>query len=358
MAETSAQPIETDALIVGAGPVGLFQVFELGLQEVRCHVVDTLPHAGGQCLELYADKPIYDIPALPFATGRELVERLLKQIEPFAATFHLEQQVSGVALRDDGRFDVDTSARKRFTAKAIVIAGGVGAFQPRRLKLEGLDAYRGTQLFEHAAALHEQAGRHVVIVGNGEAAVAAAIAAAEDGAARAASVTLVHRRDDFVAEEPALQRLRSLRAEERIAFVAGQAEGIEEAGDRLSGLKVLCSDGSSRTLPLDALYVLLGWSPRLGPIAEWGLALEKKQLVVDTARFETSTPGIHAVGDVNTYPGKRKLIVCGFHEATLAAFAIGERVFPDRALPLQYTTTSTRLHALLGVAPGLGSAGR
>ena len=353
--EASAQPMEIDALVVGAGPVGLFQVFELGLQEVRCHVVDTLPHAGGQCLELYADKPIYDIPALPLASGRELVEKLLKQIEPFGAEFHLEQQVTGVATRADGRFDIDTSAGRRFTSKAIVIAGGVGSFQPRRLKLEGLDAHRGTQLFEHAAALREQAGQRVVIVGNGEAAVAAAVAAAEDGASRAASVVLVHRRDDFTAEEPMLQRLRSLRAEGRIEFVAGQAEGIEEAGDALTGLRLLCSDGSLRTMPLDALYVLLGWSPRLGPIAEWGLALEKKQLVVDTARFETSTPGIHAVGDVNTYPGKRKLIVCGFHEATLAAFAIGERVFPDRALPLLYTTTSTRLHALLGVAPHLRS---
>jgi thioredoxin reductase (NADPH) len=328
-------------------------VFELGLQEVRSHVVDALPHAGGQCVELYADKPIYDIPALPRCTGGELVERLLRQAEPFGAGFHLEQQVTALGARDDGRFDVATSTGTRFLARAIVIAGGVGAFQPRRLKIAGLERHRGRQLFEHAAGLHAHAGRRIVVVGGGEAAVSAALAAADSGASAPASITLVHRRDALDAGEAALQRLRELRASGRVAFVAGQPESIVEDGATLSALAVLCADGSTRSIPLDALFVLLGWSPKLGPIAEWGLALEKKQLVVDTQRFETSTPGIFAVGDVNTYPGKQKLIVCGFHEATLAAFAIGARVHPERAQPLQYTTTSTKLHQLLGVAPTL-----
>ncbi len=346
-------PIEADSVIVGAGPVGLFQVFELGLQEVRAHVIDSLPNAGGQCVELYADKPIYDIPALPLCTGRELAERLLKQIEPFGAGFHLDQQVSIVGRRSDGRFDVATSAGTRFIAKAVVVAGGVGSFQPRRLKLEGLDRYRGTQLFEHGASLHEHAGERVVIVGGTAAAVAAAIAAGEDGASAAARVTLVHRRDDLDADEATRAQLNALRASGRIEFVAGQPEAIVERDGKLAALTVLCSDGESRELPLDALFVLLGWSPKLGPIADWGLALEKKQLVVNPASFETSTPGIFAVGDINTYPGKQKLIVCGFHEATLAAFAIAELVHPERAQPLQYTTTSTKLHKLLGVGPGL-----
>jgi thioredoxin reductase (NADPH) len=349
----AAEPIETDALIVGAGPVGLFQVFELGLQEVRAEVVDSLPHAGGQCFELYADKPIYDVPAMPYGTGRELTERLLKQIEPFGAGFHLDQQVNALARRDDGRFDVATSAGRRFVAKAVVVAGGVGSFQPRRLKVDGLDRYRGTQLFEHAATLHEHAGKRVVIVGGTAAAVAAALAGGEDGAAAAASVTLVHRRDDFDADEATRARLNTLRASGRIEFVAGQPEAIVANDGRLAALTVLGSDGASHELPLDVLFVLLGWSPKLGPIADWGLALDKKQIVVNTASFETSTPGIFAVGDVNTYPGKQKLIVCGFHEATLAAFAIGELVHPERAQPLQYTTTSAKLHRLLGVAPGL-----
>jgi len=345
-------PIETDVVVVGAGPVGLFQVFELGLQEVRAQVVDSLPNAGGQCVELYADKPIYDIPALPVATGRELAEKLLKQIEPFGAGFHLDQQVSAVGRRDDGRFDVATSTGTRFIAKAVVVAGGVGSFQPRRLKVDGLDPFRGTQLFEHAATLHEHAGKRVVIVGGTAAAVAAAIAAGEEGAAAAGSVTLVHRRDDFDADEATRARLNALRSSGRVEFVAGLPEAILESdGGKLAALTVLDSEGDSRELPLDALFVLLGWSPKLGPIADWGLALEKKQVVVNTASFETSTPGIFAVGDVNTYPGKQKLIVCGFHEATLAAFAIGELVHPERAQPLQYTTTSTKLHKLLGVAP-------
>jgi thioredoxin reductase (NADPH) len=345
--------IETDALIVGAGPVGLFQVFELGLQEVRAQVVDSLPHAGGQCFELYADKPIYDIPAMPYGTGRELTERLLRQIEPFGAGFHLDQQVNAVARRDDGRFDVATTSGQRFVAKAVVVAGGVGSFRPRQLKIDGLDRHRGTQLFEHAAALHEHAGRRVVIVGGTAAAVAAAIGAGEDGAAAAETVTLVHRRDDFDADEATRARLNALRASGRVEFVAAQPEAIVEDHGKLAALTVLTSDGESRELPLDALFVLLGWSPKLGPIADWGLALEKKQIVVNPASFETSTPGIFAVGDVNIYPGKQKLIVCGFHEATLAAFAIGELVHPERAQPLQYTTTSAKLHKLLGVAPGL-----
>jgi thioredoxin reductase (NADPH) len=349
----AAETIETDAVVIGAGPVGLFQVFELGLQEVRSQLVDSLPNVGGQCIELYADKPIYDIPGLPLCTGRELAGRLAKQIEPFNAGFHLEQQVSTLNARDDGRFDVATSAGTRFLAKAVVVAGGVGAFQARRLKIDGLDRHRGTQLFEHATTLHAQAGKRVVIVGGGEAAVRAAIDAASVGAAAPRSVTLIHRRDDLDADEPALERLRELRSSGAVAFVPGQPESIIEEDGRLAALSVLCGDGTTRTVPLDTLFVLLGWSPKLGPIADWGLALEKKQLIVDTHRFETSTPGIFAVGDVNTYPGKQKLIVCGFHEATLAAFAIGERVWPDRAQPLQYTTTSTKLHKLLGVAPRL-----
>ncbi|MEO8836989.1 MAG: NAD(P)/FAD-dependent oxidoreductase [Caldimonas sp.] len=352
MSEAPDAAIETDAVVVGAGPVGLFQVFELGLQEVRAQVVESLPHAGGQCFELYADKPIYDIPALPASSGRELTERLLQQIAPFGAGFHLEQQVSRLAARSDGRFDVATSTGTRFIAKAVVIAGGVGSFQPRRLKIAGLDRHRGTQLFEHAAALHEQVGKRVVVVGGGAGAVAAAIDAAR-GPSAAATVTLVHRRDDLDASEEQRAQLQSLRNEGRVAFVAGQPEAIVEDGGRLCGLTLLRGDASTQTIDLDALFVLLGWSPKLGPIADWGLALAKKQLVVDTARFETSTPGIFAVGDVNTYAGKQKLIVCGFHEATLAAFAIAERVHPERAQPLQYTTTSTKLHRLLGVLPGL-----
>jgi len=341
-------PLETDALIVGAGPVALFAVFELGLLEVGAQVVDSLPYVGGQCLELYADKPIYDIPALPFATGAELIERLQKQIAPFGAGFHLGQQVSAVATRADGRFDVATDAGQRFIAKTVVIAAGVGSFQPRRLKIEGLDGWRERQLFHRDPGAAALAGRRVVIVGNGEEAVTAALDAVENGAA---NVAVVHRRDDFDAPASLLLRFQAARNDGRIEVVTAQPTGIESHGERLQGLVVDTSEGGTRTLELDLLLALLGWSPKLGPIAQWGLALKRKQLVVDTERFETSTKGIHAIGDAVTYPGKQKLIVSGFHEATLAAYAIAERVFPDRAQPLLYTTTSPKLHKLLGVDP-------
>ena len=346
-------PLETDALIVGAGPIGLFQVFELGLLEVKALVVDSLPNIGGQCVELYADKPIYDIPALPYCTGRELVERLQRQIAPFATGFHLGQQVSEVTRRDDGRFDVATDAGTRLIAKAIVVAAGVGSFQPRRLKVAGLERWRDKQVFHADPGAAETRGRRIVVVGNGEAAIEAALDAVDSGAA---SVTLMHRRDDFDADDAALLRLEVARAAGHVAFVAGQASAFTNDGERLTGLVVDCSDGSTRTLALDVLLVLLGWSPKLGPIAGWGLKLARKQLEVDTERFETSTPGIHAVGDIVVYPGKRKLIVSGFHEATLAAYAIADRVHPDRAQPLLYTTTSEKLHRLLGVAPGAARA--
>ena len=342
------EPIETDALIVGAGPVALFQVFELGLLEISAQVVDALPHAGGQCLELYADKPIYDIPALPYCTGRELIERLQTQIEPFATGFHLGQQVSEVAQREDGRFDVTTDIGLRFVARAIVVAGGVGAFQPRRLKVEGLDRWRGKQVSYRHHEDTEATNLHVVVAGGGDEAVSAALDAVAQGAA---SVTLLHRRDDFDASAANLLRLDVARAAGRIAFVAGQASGMTDDDGALTGLVVDCNDGSVQTLPLDLLWIRLGWSPKLGPIAEWGLALDRKQVVVDTARFETSTKGIFAVGDINLYPGKRKLIVSGFHEATLAAYAIAEHVRPERAEPLLYTTTSPKLHRLLNVSP-------
>jgi thioredoxin reductase (NADPH) len=340
--------IETDALVIGAGPVGLFQVFELGLLDMRAHVVDSLPVPGGQCIELYADKPIYDIPATPLCTARELVARLLKQIEPFHPTFHLGQQVDAVEREADGRFLIESSNGTRWRAKAVFIASGVGSFQPRRLKVDGLRAFEGTQVFysapEDLAAL---AGRRIVVIGDDDAALGCALRLAP-----IASVTLMHRRDEFNKAAPeTISQLRELRAEQRLQFVAAQANDLEQAEGRLTALQVLGADGVTRSLALDTLLVLTGLSPKLGPIADWGLALERKQLVVDTATFETSVPGIFAVGDVNTYRGKKKLILCGFHEATLAAFGAAARVFPDKPMHLEYTTTSPRLHKALGVAP-------
>ncbi len=341
--------IDTDALIVGAGPVGLFQVFELGLLEIKAHVVDTLATPGGQCIELYPDKPIYDIPAVPVCTGRELTERLLEQIKPFGATFHLGQEVTVVRREADGRFHVETSTGTRFRARTVFIAGGVGSFQPRLLKVEGLAAHEGTQVHYRVRDPAEFAGRHLVIVGGGDSALDWALHFAQDGPHRAESVILVHRRDGFQAAPASVARMRALCDAMQMQFIVGQVTGLEEADGRLTAVKVTGSDAVTRVVPLDALLVFFGLSPKLGPIADWGLALERRQLVVDTEKFETSEPGIFAVGDVNTYPGKKKLILSGFHEAALAAFGAAPYVFPDRRVQLQYTTASPKLHKLLGV---------
>ena len=341
--------IETDAVVVGAGPVGLFQVFELGLLEIRCHVVDSLPYPGGQCIELYPDKPIYDIPAVPVCTGKELIDSLLKQIEPFKSTFHLGHEVVRVERQTDQRFLVETSRGTRFVTRTIFVAGGVGAFQPRLLKIEGIERFDDTQLFYRVRNPAQFAGRHLVVVGGGDSALDWALNFAQDGPHKAASVVLVHRRDAFRAAPASVARLRELCDSLQMQFIAGQLTGFEEQGGQLSAVKVTGGDSVTRVVPADTLLVFFGLSPKLGPIAEWGLDIDRKQVVVDTEKFETNAPGIFAVGDICTYPGKKKLILSGFHEAALAAFGAAPYVFPDKRIQLQYTTTSPRLHKVLGV---------
>jgi len=344
-------PIETDAVIVGAGPVGLFQVFELGLLEIKAHIIDSLAHAGGQCIELYPDKPIYDIPAVPVCTGRELTESLLKQIEPFKATFHLGQEVSVVRKRDDGRFDVETSRDTRLIAKTIFVAGGVGSFQPRTLKVEGIERHRDSQLHYRVRDPALFAGKNIVIVGGGDSALDWALNFAGDGPHKAGSVTLVHRRDGFRAAPANVARMHELCAAKKMRFEIGEITAFEETDGRLSTVSVGTPGGATptRSIPCDAVLAFFGLSPRLGPIANWGLTIERRQVTVDTARFETNVPGIFAVGDINTYPGKKKLILSGFHECALAAFGAASYVFPDKRIALQYTTTSPKLHKVLGV---------
>jgi thioredoxin reductase (NADPH) len=342
-------PIETDAVIVGAGPVGLFQVFELGLLEIKAHVIDALAYPGGQPVELYPDKPIYDIPAIPVCTGQELTDSLLKQIVPFGATFHLGQEVTTVAQQADGRFFVETSKGTRFLTKTLFIAAGVGAFQPRLLKVDGLERFDDSQLFYRVRNPADFAGKNLVIVGGGDSAIDWALNFAADGPNKAESVILIHRRDGFKAAPANVAKMRELCEQLAMQFIVGQITGHEEKDGRLSGVKVTGSDAVTRVVPLDVLLVFFGLSPKLGPIADWGLEIERKQLVVDTEKFSTSIPGIFAVGDINTYPGKKKLILCGFHECALAAFGAMPIIFPDKKVFLQYTTTSPKLHKVLGV---------
>jgi thioredoxin reductase (NADPH) len=360
-------PLQTDALVIGAGPVGLFQVFQLGLQDMRAHVVDVLPHAGGQCTELYGDKPIYDIPALPFSTGQELVDRLLQQTAPFKPHFHLGHEVSELQQITPGadadstapRFRVATRQGLQIECRSIFVAAGVGAFQPRRLKLAGIERFEGGQLLYRVPEATHFAGQQLVVNGQDDGALATALHFAQaDVQQRPTSVTLLHRRDDFGAAPDTVARLRAGVAQRSLRLVIGQCTAFEEAQGRLKALQIATPNGGSNRLAVDQLLVLQGLSPQLGPIAHWGLALERKQLVVDTECFQTSVPGIYAVGDINTYPGKRKLIVCGFHEATLAAYAAAAQLHTERPQVQQYTTSSTHLQRLLGVAPSAGASRR
>ncbi len=343
-------PIETDAVIVGAGPVGLFQVFELGLLEIKAHVIDSLAYPGGQPIELYPDKPIYDIPAIPVCTGKELTDALLKQIAPFGATFHLGQTVTAVKPQADGRFYLETSKGTCFLTKTIFIAAGVGAFEPRTLKVEGLERYEGSQLFYRVKNPADFAGKNLMIIGGGDSALDWTLNFTASGPNKAESVILVHRRDGFKAAPASVAKMKELCEAYEMQFIVGQVTGYEEREGRLVGAKVTGGDGVTRVVPMDAMLVFFGLSPKLGPIAQWGLDIERKQLVVDTEKFSTNVPGIFAVGDINTYPGKKKLILSGFHECALAAFAAAALIFPDKGkIHLQYTTTSPKLHKVLGV---------
>jgi len=344
----TANTIHSDAVIVGAGPVGLFQAFQLGLQDIRSHIIDALPHVGGQCVELYADKPIYDIPGIPVCTGRELVAQLQTQIKPFAPTFHLNQEVTEVERLEGDQISVRTSTGQHFMCKVLLIAAGVGAFQARKLSVEGAAELEGTHLHYRLGDASRFAGQDVVVMGGEEAAVAAALKLTLQAQAPR-NVTLMHRRDVFVAEPVLLQAMRDAVAAGKLQLQIGQPTTMLSHANQLNAVQVATPDGQTIERPAQHVLAFLGLSPKLGPIVNWGLAIERKQLVVNTETFATDVPGIFAVGDINTYPGKKKLILCGFHEATLAAFGAAAIVHPTRKTLLQYTTTSTELHRLLGL---------
>ena len=337
--------IHTEVVIVGAGPCGLFQVFELGLLGIKAHLLDSLPIPGGQCAELYPEKPIYDIPALPVCGAQELVDRLLEQIKPFGAGMHFGQEVTEVVKRADGRFDVRTAGGLHFDAGAIVIAGGVGSFQPRRLGVDGAEGFEGKQIFYRVKAAADFHGKQLVIFGGGDSALDWTLAFAD----KVKSLVLVHRRAEFRAAPASVAKMQELVAAGRMRFVEGTAQSLMLDGMRISGVRVKDAAGVMHELPADHLLAFFGLAPKLGPIAEWGLELEKKALKVDTEKFQTSVPGIFAVGDINTYPGKKKLILSGFHEAALAAFGIQAHLYPQKRQFLQYTTTSPVMHQRLGV---------
>ncbi|MEJ2601676.1 MAG: NAD(P)/FAD-dependent oxidoreductase [Gammaproteobacteria bacterium] len=336
--------IKTDALIVGAGPCGLFQVFELGLLGLHAEVVETMPVVGGQCAELYPDKPIYDIPAIPVCSAAQLVERLMEQIKPFDPGFHLGEEVT--ELSGDGPFRVRTSAGKEFEARTVFIAGGVGSFQPRELRVEGVEELVDEHVFYRVREPGRFAGKRIVVLGAGDSALDWVLELIDS----AAEMTLVHRSDQFRAAPASVSRMRELVAAGRMQLIEfGNVTQIETAGDELKALTVTVKDDGERRVEADDLLIFFGLAPKLGPIAEWGLDINRKTINVDTEKFETNIPGIYAIGDINHYPGKKKLILSGFHEAALAAFAAKAFIEPEKKVHLQYTTTSPIMHKRLGV---------
>ena len=339
-------PIETDVVIIGAGPVGLFQVFELGLLDLRAELIDSLPQPGGQCAELYPEKPIYDIPAYPVIGAQELIDNLLEQIKPFSPGMHCGQQVEKFTKRDDGRFTVVTSKGREFDAGAVIIAAGLGSFLPRKLRAKNADQITSDQIQYKVTDRERYRGKRLIILGGGDSALDWTLDLAEV----AESIALVHRRADYRGAPATATKVIALAEEGRVTRHQGLIMDTFNDKGRFTGLEIMDLDKNRETIEGDELLVFWGLAPDLGPIADWSLEIEKKQLSVDTEKFETSVPGIFAVGDINTYPGKKKFILSGFHEAALAAFGVQKYLHPDKRQFVQYTTTSPIMHKRLGVS--------
>ena len=340
-----SEPIKTDVLIIGAGPVGLFAVFELGLLDMKTHLVDILDKIGGQCAELYPEKPIYDIPALPKVSAQGLVDALMEQIKPFGPTFHLNEMVTAVERIGDPLFRITTDAGKIFEAKVVVIGAGGGSFQPKRPPIPGIEAYEAQSVHYAVRKMDQFKGKKLLVVGGGDSALDWTL----NLAPLANHLTLVHRRAEFRAAPDSGNKMMKLVEEKKIALVLGQVSGLEGAGGKLSAAVVKGNDGAAVNIACDAMLPFFGLTMKLGPVANWGIKLQDELIPVDTEKFETSVPGIFAIGDINTYPGKLKLILSGFHEAALMAQKAHRYVYPDKKLTFQYTTSSTSLQKKLGV---------
>ena len=340
----SVDVIKTDAVIIGAGPVGLFAVFELGLLDVKAHVIDILDRAGGQCAELYPEKPIYDIPAVPVVTGQQLTDQLMEQIEPFGAEFHFNERVDSIE-KIEGGFRLVTDYGTPFECKVVVIAAGGGSFTPKRPPLPAIEDYEDTSVFYSVRKMEAFKDKDVLIVGGGDSALDWTL----NLQPVAKSLTLVHRRSEFRAAPASVQKMMDLVDSGNISFKLGQVTTLHGDDGQLTGVTVKSPDGSTFEQPTEVMLPFFGLTMKLGPVANWGLNLEENLIPVDTEKFETSEKGIFAIGDINTYPGKLKLILSGFHEGALMAQAVHRIVFPDKKLIFQYTTSSSNLQKKLGV---------
>lgn len=338
--------IKTDVVIIGAGPCGLFQVFELGLLGLKCEVIDSIRNPGGQCAELYPDKPIYDIPAIQICTGQELTDALLQQIEPFEYGMTLNDEVVIIERQSANNFFLETSSGKKFQSKAIVIAGGVGSFQPRQLRVNNVEQFLNTSLHYRVKDSSVFRDKRLVVLGGGDSALDWVL----DLVKITREMTLIHRRDEFRAVPASVSKMRQLHAKGKINLIeSAKVSELVGKGGQLNFIKVVTKDGLESKIEIDNMLIFFGLAPKLGPIADWGLDINRKTINVDTEKFQTSETGIFAVGDINFYPGKKKLILSGFHEAALAAFAIKQQLEPNKKVHLQYTTTSSLMHKRLGV---------
>ncbi len=345
--ENSTQIIETDAVIIGAGPCGLFTVFEMGLLDMKCHLIDILDRPGGQCAELYPEKPIYDIPAWPIISGQELTDRLMEQIAPFNPVFHFQQMAEGLAKTEDGKWLLTTDMGTKFKATCIIIAAGGGSFVPKKPPIPGIENYEGISVHYAVRQMDKFKGKNIVIVGGGDSALDWTL----NLQPLAQSMTLVHRRDDFRAAPDSVGKMRGLVSEGKMNFEIGQVKALNGSDGQLQSIMVHDKERGEREIECDTLLPFFGLTMKLGPIAEFGLNLEQNLIPVDTEKFETSTPGIFAVGDINTYPGKLKLILSGFHEAALMSRQAFRYCYPDARLKFEYTTSSSSLQEKLDVTP-------
>ena len=341
-----SETIKTDALIIGAGPVGLFAVFELGLLDIKAHLVDILDKVGGQCAELYPEKPIYDIPGIPYITGHGLTDALMQQIKPFHPTFHLNEMVTTLEKIGEPLFRLRTDAGKTFEAKCVVIAAGGGSFQPKRPPIQGIEPYEEKSVFYAVRKMDAFRDKRLLVVGGGDSALDWTL----NLQPIAKSLTLVHRRDEFRGAPDSVNKMRALVAAGNMDLKIGQVTALEGAEGVLSACSIKGNDGSLARIEVDCMLPFFGLTMKLGPVADWGLKMEEELIPADTGTFETSVPGLFAIGDINTYPGKLKLILSGFHEAALMAQKAHRYVYPEKKLVFQYTTSSTSLQKKLGVA--------
>ncbi len=337
--------IETDVVIIGAGPCGLFAVFELGLLDLKAHVIDILDRPGGQCTELYPEKPIYDIPGFSEISGQELTDNLMRQIAPFGATFHFNDMVETIVDQDDGRYRITSQEGLEFVAPVVVVAAGGGSFQPKRPPIKGIEPFEGKSVFYAVRQREMLRDKAIVIVGGGDSALDWTL----DLQPIARHLTLIHRREQFRGAPDSVNRMQALAQSAQIDLIIGQVRALHGGDGTLSRITVEDKEKQMHDIDTDVLLAFFGLTMKPGPIADWDLAFENNLIRVDTEKFETSRRGIFAIGDINHYPGKLKLILSGFHEAALMAQAAKRIVHPDEKVVFQYTTSSTSLKRKLGV---------